>query len=88
LIGCETYGYLADATEEMDLAGVESAPRALGRHAFDWLDGQLRRPVERATWKTWRGARSVRLADTGEPVWGHLARRLRDRQPDSVVLVR
>ena len=89
MCGWETDGYLTDSCDPLDLTGVEPTPRALARHAFGWFEAELRRPVERVTWRTWRGERSlVRYADTREPVWGHLSRRLRDRHPVSVVRLR
>jgi len=84
LCGVETYGHEADSCGDMDLGDVERTPGALGRRAFDWLSGQLRRPVERATWRTWRGERSaVRFADDGELICSDLLRRPR-RPPDRV----
>jgi hypothetical protein len=88
--GWETNGYLADACDPMDLEGVERSSRALARHTYDWFAEELRRPLERATWRSrWGGTFSlVRYADTGEPVWGHLSRRRRNRPPDEVVRLR
>jgi hypothetical protein len=90
MCGVETHGYLADAYDLMDLAGVDRTPRALGRHAFEWFTQQLRRPVERATWTTWLGTRSlIRFVDDGELIsWDVAAHRRRDRVPDRVVRLR
>jgi hypothetical protein len=86
--GCE-YGHLGEDDEPMDLRGVERSPAALGRHAIDWFTGQLHRPVERATWSTWRGPRSlVRFADDGELIGSDLWRRRPRREPRSLVRVR
>ncbi len=88
--GWETNGYLADACDPMDLHAVERSPHAFARLAYDWLDAELRRPLEQATWRSrWGGTVSVvRYADTGEPVWGHLGRRQRNRPPDQVARLR
>ena len=88
--GWETNGYLADACDPMDLHEVERSPHAFARVAYDWLDAELRRPLEEATWRSrWGGTVSlVRYADTGEPVWGHLSRRQRNRPPDEVTRLR
>jgi hypothetical protein len=87
MCGCETYGYVADSYDAMDLAGVERTPSALGRHASGWFAAQLRRPVEELVWSTWRGERSlVRFADDGEPIWWDSgAWRRQERRPDRVV---
>lgn len=87
MCGCETYGYLAETYDEMDLAGVERLPSALGQQAARWFTDQLRRPVEEIIWFTWRGERSlVRFADTAEPIWWDSgAWRRRNRRPDKVV---
>jgi hypothetical protein len=87
--GWETYGYLTDSCEPMDLAGVDLEPRALARHAFEWFEAELRRPLECVTWRTWRGERSVvRYADTGAPVWTYIPTRFRDRRPDVIAWLR
>jgi hypothetical protein len=87
--GWETFGYLTDDYDPMDMAGADLTPKGLGFHAFDWFEAELRRPLERATWRTWRGERSVvRYADTEVPVWGHVPKRLRNRPPDSTERVR
>lgn len=90
MCGCETYGYLADIYEEMDLSGVERVPSALGRAAAGWFGNQLRRPVEELIWSTWRGERSlVRFADTAETIWWDVGTwRRRDRRPDRVIVRR
>lgn len=87
MCGCETYGYLVDSYDEMDLAGVARTPAALGRQAHRWFTEQLCRPVEERIWSTWRGERSlVRFADTGEAIWWDSgAWRRRERRPDRVV---
>ena len=83
MAGVETYNHLVDAYEEMDLAGVELTPRGLARHAFAWFRSELEGSIERATWRTWRGERSVlRYADTEQPIWGHAPRKFRNRPPD------
>ena len=88
--GWETNGYLADAFEPMDLDGVARKPDALACLAHGWLAAELRRPLERATWRSrWGGASTlVRYADSGQPVWGHLSRRQRNRPPDEVTRLR
>ena len=87
--GWETYGYLADSCDPLDLGGMELTPRSLARRTFDWFEGELRRPLERAHWRTWRGESTVvRYVDTGEPVWGHISRRRRRRGPERVVRLR
>ena len=89
MTGWETHGHLTDSCDPMDLAGVEATPRALARRAFDWFEAELRRPLERAHWRSWRGGSTVvRYADTGEPVWSTVSRRRRRRQPDRVVRLR
>ena len=89
MVGCETDGYVADAYEELDLAGAELTPPGLARSAFGWFDAQLRRPMEKAIWRSWWRERCVvRFADTGEPVWERLDHRLRGRPPASVVRLR
>lgn len=92
LLGCgwETNGYLADAYDPVDLEGVDRTPHALARLTYDWLAAELRRPLERATWRSrWGGTSSVvRYADSREPVWGRLSRRQRDRPPDEVIRLR
>ena len=82
MCGIETYGYLADSYEEMELGGeAELEPEELARHAHDWFVGQLRRPVEQVTWSTWRGERSlVRFADDGEELWSDVWGRRRERR--------
>ena len=88
--GVETWGHVADSYEPMDLTGVDRTPSALGAHAFEWFTAQLRRPVERAAWRTWRGERSLlRFADDGELIeWDLAAHRRRDQPPDHVVRLR
>ena len=89
MTGWETHGYLTDSYDPLDLGGVEATPQALARRAFDWFESELRRPLETAYWRTWRGESSVvRSADTGEPVWGHVSRQRRRRGPDRVVRLR
>ena len=80
--GWETQGYLADSCDPMTLGGAELTAPVLARHAFDWFQSELCRPLERAAWRTWWGGEStlVRYADTLEPVWGYLPRRRRDRR--------
>jgi hypothetical protein len=73
----------------MDLAGVELSPAALARHAFDWFHTELRRPVERVSWRTWWGERSlVRFADTGMPVWADGAKVPRKGHPVTITRLR
>lgn len=90
MCGCETYGYLVDDYGAMDLEGIEPTVEALGRQAVAWFTTQLRRPVERATWSTWRGAVSLtRFADDDEPIWSDSrAWRRRRRPPDRLVALR
>jgi hypothetical protein len=66
--GWETYGYLTDADEKMDLTEVELTPRALARHAFGWFQAQLRRPVEQHGWTSgpWPPRVEVRLREPDE----------------------
>ena len=87
--GCETHGYLADSLGDMEPAEPVT-PHALGQRVFDWFTEQLRRPVERATWTTWLGRRSlIRFADDGELIsWDVAAHRRRDRTPHRVVRLR
>ena len=87
--GVETHGWLTENAEPLDALAGERTPAALGQHAFDWFTTQLRRPVERATWRTRLGERTVvRFADDGEPLWGATPRRLRGRSPHHVVRLR
>ena len=86
--GVETHGYLTEDADPMDLTGVERTPAAWGRQAFDWFTAQLQRPVERASWRTWRGERSLlRFADDGELIESAFLRRP-TRAPDCVVRLR
>ena len=84
--GVEVRGWLTEEADPLDLRRVELTPAALGRHTYEWLTAQLRRPVERANWSTWRGERSlIRFADDGELIESDLAAwRRRDRRPDRV----
>jgi hypothetical protein len=66
--GWETWAYVLDDAEEIDVADAEPTAPALAARAHRWFVEQLSRPVERATWRTLVGPpRShYRLADTGE----------------------
>jgi hypothetical protein len=89
----ETDGLLLNSWEDLDLTGLDASPTGRGRRAFTWFDEQLRRPVERLSWRTRRGATTSlwRLADSGELIWWEWSARRRfdhRRPPDDVVLLR
>jgi hypothetical protein len=69
----ESWGYLLDQFEDIDISEVEPTPGQLSRRAFEWMASQLRRPVEQRTWQRHFGRQSMewRLSDTDELItWG------------------
>jgi hypothetical protein len=66
--GWETWAYVLDDADDIDVAGIEHTAPALAVRAHRWFVEQLSRPVERATWRSLIGPPRChyRLADTGE----------------------
>jgi hypothetical protein len=66
----ETWGYVLDLPEIIDITHVSPTPEGLADRAFRWLVEQLGRPVERLEWTSgrWPPRIELRLRHPDEPL--------------------